>query len=320
MAAEVGQVAAELGLNPGLITEVAVLSTRHGHRIWRVHIHTGRSTGKSSFVIKWFPEISGAAVEIGAYRLLQELDVPTLAVYGTSDHALLLEDLAASERWRAAEAADAEEAVVGEAIGRWYKLLHQRGSAFLEQGLLRPSFLRRESDALDERSLAETAFILGLSDHPHWQAFMEALPLLKQAEAALRTTLCYNDFHWTNLALSRKAADGRLEALVYDYHLIGIGLPYSDCRNVTGSLGPRAAAAFMAAYGTADLDPREEVIDRPLSTVYSLVVAARLPRFPAWAQESLEAVTSGRLGQALEEAVLLAEEIIKGRSELVAGN
>lgn len=53
------------------------------------------------------------------------------------------------------------------------------------------------------------------------------------------------------LAFSREL-EPSVRAVVYDYHLLGIGLAYSDCRNVAGSLGERVQSAFWEAYGSVD--------------------------------------------------------------------
>ena len=72
-----------------------------------------------------------------------------------------------------------------------------------------------------------------------------------------------------------------IASVVYDYHLLGIGLRYGDCRNVAGSLPGPARRAFWEAYG--DPDEREVALDSPVSVLYTLSLAVRLPRLPAWA-------------------------------------
>ncbi|MHB8947342.1 MAG: hypothetical protein ACYC6I_12500 [Bacillota bacterium] len=76
-------------------------------------------------------------------------------------------------------------------------------------------------------------------------------------------------------------------AIINDYHLMGIGLPYSDCRNVAGSLAELARSAFSEAYGR--VDELERLLDKPTSILYGLLAASRLPRFPRWAETCLEA-------------------------------
>jgi hypothetical protein len=107
-------------------------------------------------------------------------------------------------------------------------------------------------------------------------------------------------FHWTNLALSRQQCT-LVRAIVYDYHLLGIGLAYSDCRNVVSSLGEQARPAFWEAYGP--VDEREAILDAPVSVLFSLSVAVQMPRFPHWANECLRKAKSGELENNLKRAL-----------------
>lgn len=43
-----------------------------------------------------------------------------------------------------------------------------------------------------------------------------------------------NDLYWTDLALSRRLP---LQAIVFEYRLLGIGLAWHGCRNVVSALG-----------------------------------------------------------------------------------
>lgn len=295
---KIQQIAEQLGVDPGRITRSETLSERHGHQIWRLH------TPERPYILKWFPDDTLAAVEVAAYRLLAEWQVPTLPVYGMTDQALLLEDLQSSSCWRLASEEDMDQPQIGEAVASWYREFHACGRRVLSRDRRRPSFLSRESDCLDEVSILAIGDALGLSDRPVWRLAADHIRLLKDAEAHLDLTLNYNDFYWTNLALSRT---GELRAVVFDYHLLGMGMHYSDCRNVTGSLSARAAAAFWETYG--GVDPREPVIDRPLSTLFALFTATQRPNFPAWAEGSLRRVTNGDLEQDLREAIAVARTL-----------
>ena len=112
-------------------------------------------------------------------------------------------------------------------------------------------------------------------------------------------TLTFNDFHWTNLALSRN--EKPIRAVVFDYHLLGLGLRYSDCRNVTGSLRPDAADAFWSAYG--ETDPEEKILDDLTAPLYVLVEAFRRPKFPSWAEQSLKLAKIGEIHSRFERVM-----------------
>lgn len=264
-------------------------------------------TAQHAAILKWTPK-EAAGVEIPGYLLLEELGVPALPLYAHTDQALLMEDLTHSTTWRLATGADAARPEVGRAVARWYRTFHRAGEAMLARDDP-PDFLARESDALTPASIRTTARTLDLAHLPVWDLAVECIARLKAAVDQLGVTLNDNDFHWTNLALSRKAdvRTGDPQAIVFDYHLLGIGMRTSDCRNATGGLAGGAVDAFWAVYGP--VDPREEVLDRPLATLYGLHVAARMPHFPGWAESSRDRVLDGSLARDLRAAITLSESL-----------
>ena len=290
----------EIGIAGATIRRIDTLSQRHGHAMWRI------VTAERSYILKWLPQAD--AGEVQGYRLLRQLGVPTLPLYGHSAQALLLEDLDASATWRLATEEDVARPDVGRAVARWYRTFHDAGEALLAQGD-RPAFLTRETDALDAHSILATGQALGPADHPVWDLAAEHIGMLKAALERMSVTLNYNDFYWTNLALSRRP-EGEPEAIIFDYHLLGMGMRYSDWRNVAGSLHGAAVEAFRETYGPTD--PREEVLDRPLATLHGLHVAARMARFPAWAECCREAVQNGELERDLRAAIALWERFHRG--------
>lgn len=282
-----------LGLDPSEVTGVSILHESHGHALYRL------TCGMRSFVLKWF-SAPGEAIEVRAYALLRQYGVPTLPLHGRADNALLLEDLEASSEWRLATEDDTKRAETGAAVAEWYRALHVAGFRLLSGPGAVPGFLRREIDALDARGLLGAAERLNLAGNPVWRLAAEHIEALKVATRALPTTLNYNDFDWTNLALSRVAIPA-LRAVVFDYHLLGIGPAYSDYRNVSWSLSGPAREAFQAAFGPPDA--REAVLDAATSVLYSLYTAAQLPRLPGWARDAVGEVTSGDLEAKLRQAI-----------------
>ncbi len=278
----------ELGMISTDVTAVALIVKKDQHALYRI-THVG-----SSSVLKLFNDTT--ARELAASRLLQRYGVPTLPVYGMSERALLMADLAASTAWRLATAEDIEREKTGIAVAAWYTALHTAGERIVRAGI--PAFLTREVASLTPESVMDTGERLGLSHLPVWRSAAEHLDRLVQAFRAYPETLNYNDFHWTNLALSRGEP---LRALVFDYHLLGIGPAYCDLRNVLGSLGERARAAFSETYGP--VDERVAVLDAPLSLLYSLHVAAQLPQWPGWAKGCVRHVVSGEFAVRLQQAI-----------------
>jgi hypothetical protein len=282
-----------VGIDRTEIESVDLIHRKHGDRLYRVRC------GGRRYVLKWFHD-PAQAVEVRSYALLQRLSVPTLPLYGHTEDALLLEDLSFSPTWRLAEEADVAHPEVGEAVAHWYRALHAAGRKLLVDPSGPPDYLGREVDALNPDTVREIGERLSLAHDPVWGLAADHIEALKEAMRSLPETLNYNDFHWTNLALSRHTQP-RLEAIVFDYHLLGVGLRYSDCRNVVGSLGERAAAAFWAAYGC--VDERERMLDEVTAPLYGLLVAVRMPRFPSWARGCLGMVETGDLEKALRRAL-----------------
>ena len=278
----------DLGLNPREVRDLALVSRSETSRLYRLKVE-----GKS-YILKCFLE--GDALEPKAYDLLRDLRVPTLPIHDSTPSAVLLDDLEASPVWRLADERDVEGRDVGKAVAEWYQFLHVAGRSLVKQGA--PDWLRWEWDTLTPEGILRAGEVLEMGENPVWEFAAEHLEALQSRARQLPMTLNYNDFHWTNLALSRRPP---LKAIVFDYHLLGIGLAWSDVRNVTYSLGPAAREAFLDAYGPTR--PEERVLDDPLSVLHSLQVATDRPTIPRWAAPCVEKARSGSLLATLERAV-----------------
>lgn len=286
----------QLGLEYPELADVSVIPGKHAAALYRLVCSDGRR-----FVVKCFPQ-EATASEVRAYDLLTRYDVPVLPLLGQTERALLLEDLNASDTWRLAEDGDVEDAAVGAAVARWYRRLHAAGREIMLTAPQDMGFLGRESDALETESMSRTAERLGLGHHPGWRRASAHVNALREAMRALPETLNYNDFHWSNLALTRHHSEA-VEAIVFDYHLLGLGPSYSDYRNVLTSLRGDAARAFRDGYGP--IDDREAALDAPVSIMIALITAARRPVFPSWAKPCLRAVSDGSFECDLDRAIAL---------------
>jgi hypothetical protein len=281
-----------VGLDPASVTGIALLRQRRGHAVYRM------AAAGRSFVLKLFADRDAA--ELANYALLEACGVPTPPVRARAPGVLLLEDLDASPDWRLARAVDVEAASTGRAVSGWYKALHGVGARLLA-GPDRPTRLRREVDGLDADAVRDLGARLGLSDVPGWALAAASVEALTSALRTVPETLAYADFHWTNLALTRDPDDAARRAVVFDYHLLGVGPAESDVRNVVGSLGEAARAAFLEAYGP--IDERALLLDTPLALLVALREAADRPALPGWARSLLEAVRSGELERCLRRAL-----------------
>lgn len=282
-----------LGLDPAKVVSIKMIHERHENRLYRIEY------GAQSFVLKWFKE-PARTTEVKSYTLLEELGVPTLSVYGRTENVLLLEDLLTSSTWRPAGKDDMNKPETGIALAKWYLTLHSVGRKVVPDPAKTPDFLKREMDELDVKTITEASKKLGLVHRSVWNVAADHIEALKYAMRSLPETLNYNDFYWTNLALSRREKPA-LRAIVYDYHLLGIGLRYSDCRNVIGSLEGGARSAFWETYGP--VDEIEKILDEPTSILFVLVVASSLPKFPDWAKGCLCKAEDGTLERSLRRAL-----------------
>ena len=234
-------------------------------------------TGEGTAIRKTF-ESTYSAREIANYQLLSRLKVPTLQVLSRTENTITIEDLAASAHWRLGTPDDLTSPTTAAAIARWYKILHERGRGEVNDELYDESDLFTRENI---RILPEFTNTLG---HPVWDVLESNFDAIRAAVECLPKTLTYNDFYWTNLAVSR---DGS-EAMMFDYNLMGKGCAYSDVRNVTVSLSPDAAEAFLREYGPTD--PLERALDDVLSPIIALILASRCNTFPSWANDSLKAL------------------------------
>lgn len=278
----------ELGLNPREVRDIAPISRSEASRLYRL-----KTEGKPH-VLKW--SLEDDLLEPKAYELLRELRVPTLPLYDSTPSAVVLEDLETSPIWRLAGKRDVESRAVGRAVAEWYQFLHVAGRSLVKCGA--PDWLRWEWEERTPEGIFAMGRTLEMEENPVWRFVAEHLDALRSRARRLPLTLNYNGSHWTNLALSRRPP---LRAIVFDYHLLGIGLAWSDCRNVISALGPAGREAFLDSYGP--IRPEERILDEPLSVLHGLQVATARPTVPRWAVPSVTKARSGALLTALEQAV-----------------
>lgn len=230
--------------------------------------------GEGTAIRKTF-ENSESTREITNYRLLSRLNIPTLRVLSHTENSITLEDIAASDHWRLGVSEDLADPKVAAAIARWYKKLHNNGRGEVTEEMYDESDLFTLENIRFLRSFTKTP------DSEHWNVLETHFDTIRAILDRLPKTLAYNDFYWTNLAVSKD----HTEALMFDYNLMGKCYAYSDVHNVTVSMSPEAAAAFLAEYGPTD--PLEQALHEVLSPITTLILASRRNIFPDWAKESL---------------------------------
>ena len=265
--------------------DVSLLRSKDGVHVARV------TTDDASYVMKYFekPEYRR---EIDNYLLLDRLNIPTLRLIAHTGESLLLEDLNTSAEWRPATPADVDNPTLGEPLAAWYRTLHDNSRGWAAEN---SAGLYAETEALTAENLTFIARTTGTADAVIWNLLHNALPRLLAYLLSLPPVLTYNDFHYTNLAVSR---DGQ-HALLFDYNLLGRGYPASDLKNVTYEMKEPVKAAFLNAYGP--IDSQQTQFNEIVGPVCSVYIACRRPTFPTWAKEELSVILDGRLAKTLDE-------------------
>lgn len=230
--------------------------------------------------------------EIKNYLILKALDIPTIKVFGYTDRSLLLEDLEKSKDYRLGKKSDLTDIQVAKALAIWYSDLHNKGKKYVfEKG----NNLYRQNDVITEQNINLIKNKSNTRDNKVWKLILDNYDLIFNKVRNLEETLNYNDFYWTNLAVS----NNKKEAIMFDYNLLGIGFRYNDIRNVCSSLSEESGKVFIEEYG--DINENEKIIDDGISPLVTLIFAYSHSKFPNWAKESLATIYNGELEKAIEK-------------------
>lgn len=258
-------------------TQVAAIRSKAG-----VHVARVRWNGQIA-IVKYFEDVASRR-EIDGYSMLHRLKVPTIHCIASSSSALLLEDLEGESPYRLAREEDLQQAWVIDAIVRWYARLHSAGKDCPEL-----PFLYAETDALTPEAFARIRTYTGTEGNPVWPLLEANWEGLCGDVERFSTTIVYNDFYYTNLAIGRDGAS----ALLFDYNLLGRGYRYGDLRNVSFSLPEGMRRRFLDAC--APWDPLEELADPALSALHALAIGSLQPTLPAFAGSALTQLCDGTL-------------------------
>ena len=117
MADNVRDILAKMGFYNPHLEKVEPIRKKQGNHLYRIALEG------STYVLKVFID-PDASREVAAYAMLRDLGVPTLRVISSTNDALLLEDLDASEHLRLACQEDIGNPEVGVALASWYQALH----------------------------------------------------------------------------------------------------------------------------------------------------------------------------------------------------
>ena len=264
----------------------SLIRSKAGISLYRVE-----SEGKK-LILKVFDKQEDTR-EIDNYLMLSKLGIPTLPLLSYTKNAILLPDVESSNEYRLGKESDLSDPKAARAIARWYKMLHGKGHAYLSGCQV---LMYDESDMLTEDNMRLIAEKTDTTENMLWQAVADNYSTIRSRIDALPRTLTYNDFYWTNLVVSKTGES----ALMFDYNLLGKGTAYGDIRNVTSSLSPEAAEAFIQEYGD-DIAEEQKKADAFIAPLVNLVGACRCETFPSWAKASLKELKNGDVLRHLKE-------------------
>lgn len=269
---------AEMGVR---IPNVMFIRSKAGISVYRVE-----SEGKR-YILKVFEKLEDRR-EIGNYRILASLGIPTLPMLKHTYCALLLPDLENDTKLRLGCAGDLSDVHIAKAIARWYRSLHEKGRAYASE---HGSGLYDETDAITLPNMKLIAGKTDTWDNKVWRVIEERFTDIRRLIDALPRTLTYNDFYWTNLVVAKDQS----YAMMLDFNLLGKGYAFGDLRNVASSLGGEAKEMFLQEYGLEVINEAEMTADAVLSTLVTLTIACKREVFPEWASSALEELKNGVL-------------------------
>jgi len=272
-----------IGLSRTNISNIEEMRNKDGIYLYRVEYDN------RFYILKYFQNEEYRR-EIENYTILIALDVPTIKVIGCTDKSIILEDLKKSKEYRLGKNEDLTDIETAKALAKWYFKLHSEGAKYVDSNNVKSFY--REIDSITIENVEMVKSKSNTEDNEVWKLIIDNFGLILNKVNSAEETLTYNDFYWTNLAVSRDSK----EALMFDYNFLGIGFRYNDVRNVCASLSEEAGKVFLEEYG--QIDEREKIIDEGISIVINLIAAYERPEFPNWAQESLEDIHNGKLKEA----------------------
>jgi len=230
--------------------------------------------------------------EIKNYSILKDLNISTIKVFAHTDRSILLEDLERSKNYRLGVRSDLSDIEVAKLLAEWYLDLHNKGQKYIND---KCDNFYREIDIITKENIELIKYRSNTRGYKVWSIILDNYDLIFNKIEDLEKTLTYNDFYWTNLAVS----NDRKKAIMFDYNLLGIGYRYSDIRNVCSSLSDEAGKVFIKEYG--NINEIEKIMDEGLSILITLIFAYKRSKFPEWAKESLNAVFNGKLERAFKK-------------------
>jgi len=255
-------------------TSIEIIRNKDGVQTFRVS-----ENGKHYF-LKYFEKLEFRR-EIANYKILRDLNIPTISVIGFTDSSLLLEDINYS-KYRLCTEEDLHNFEIIKLISKWYKKLHINGFNYSHKNNL--------YSELDLFSRENLKFLLDNNDIeqiPILEVIYKKYDFFRNHINSLEATLTYNDFHYSNIAISRDMSS----VIIFDYNFLGRGCISSDIYNVLWQLkNNELKRIFLNEYG--EINQSERAIIDIVNPIIGLFIAHQKIKFPCWGNQLLDTLSS----------------------------
>lgn len=260
-----------MNINP---TSIEFIRNKDG-----VHTYVVNENEKHYF-LKYFEKLEFRR-EIANYKILRDLNIPTISVIGFTDSSLLLEDVNYS-KYRLCTEEDLQNTLIIKLISKWYKKLHINGFNYSHK-----NNLYSELDLFSSENLKFSLDNNVIEQIPILEVIYKKYDFFKNHINSLETTLTYNDFHYSNIAIARDMSS----VIIFDYNFLGRGCISSDISNVLWQLKDNELKRiFLDEYG--EINKSERAIIDIVNPIIGLFIAYQKSNFPSWGNQLIETLNS----------------------------
>jgi len=265
-----------LGLKKENCSNISIISKKHGNMVY------GLKYDNKNYVLKCYTNENNREVKF--YELLKTLKIPTLRIITSCESAILIESIDYSLDKRIAKEKDLEDENIIISLAHWYKDFHDKGREYIKHNGVE-SFFLDEISYITQESLETLTHMYKLIDAPGWKLVINGYQDIISYCKRLPQTFNYNDFSHLNMVISKNSV------FMYDFHLMGYGMAYSDIRNVLTALDENSKNIFLEHYG--NYNEEEKILDDPISILVALCISLNFKTRPSWARGLVQSVFSG---------------------------
>ena len=265
-----------LGIKKEKCSNISLISKKHGNMVYNLKYEN------KNYVLKSYSNDNNREVKF--YDLLKTLNIPTLKLTASCESAILLESIDYSLDKRIAKEKDLEDENIIIPLAHWYRDFHDKGKEYIKHNGVE-SFFLDETSYITKESLEVLTHMYKLIDAPGWKLVVNRFQDILSYCKKIDQTFNYNDFSHLNMVISNDSV------FMYDFHLMGYGMAYSDIRNVLTVLDDSSKKIFLEHYGNYNED--EKILDDPISILVALCISLNFEKRPSWTRGLIQSVFSG---------------------------